>query len=72
MNPVPSGATYLTLISKLLTINVVIFPNIFVGILLKNYGLMNHDDVKPRPFYDLRLMLEGQVYHYFKKKMGLI
>lgn len=31
---------------------------------------MNHDDVKPRFFYDLRLMLEGQVYHYFKKEDG--
>ena len=27
--------------------------------LLKNYGLMNQDAVKPRPFYDLRQMLEG-------------
>ena len=39
----------------------------FVGILLKNYGLMNHDDVKPRFFYDLRLMLEW-AYYYFKKE----
>ena len=36
--------------------------------LLKNYGLMNHDAVKPRPFYDLRLMLEGPAYYYFKKE----
>lgn len=43
----------------------------FVDILLKNYGLRNHDDVKPRPFYDLRLMLEWQAYHYFKKEDGI-
>ena len=36
--------------------------------LLKNYGLMNPDAVKPRPFYDLRLMLEGPAYYYFKKE----
>ena len=36
--------------------------------LLKNYGLMNSDAVKPRPFYDLRLMLEGPAYYYFKKE----
>ena len=36
--------------------------------LLKNYGLINHDAVKPRPFYDLRLILEGPVYYYFKKE----
>lgn len=35
--------------------------------LLKNYGLMNQDAVKPRPFYDLRLMLEGPAYYYFKQ-----
>lgn len=40
--------------------------------ILKNYGLMNSDAVKPRPFYDLRLMLEGQTYYYFKKKIKLI
>lgn len=27
--------------------------------LLKNYGLMNTDAIKPRPFYNLRQMLEG-------------
>lgn len=36
--------------------------------ILKNYGLMNPDAVKPRPFYDLRLMLEGSAYYYFKKE----
>ncbi|WP_415953789.1 hypothetical protein [Methanobrevibacter woesei] len=36
--------------------------------ILKNYGLMNPDAVKPRPFYDLRLMLEGPAYYYFKKE----
>lgn len=36
--------------------------------LLKNYGLMNPDAVKPRPFYDLRQMLEGPAYFYFKKE----
>ena len=35
--------------------------------ILKNYGLMNRDAVKPRPFYDLRLMLEGPAYYYFKQ-----
>ena len=30
--------------------------------LLKNYGLMHPDAVKPRPFYDLRQMLEGPAY----------
>ena len=35
--------------------------------LLKNYGLMHPDAVKPRPFYDLRLMLEGPAYYYFKQ-----
>lgn len=40
--------------------------------ILKNYGLMNPDAVKPKPFYDLRLMLEGPTYYYFKKKMKLI
>ena len=35
--------------------------------LLKNYGLMNPDAVKPRPFYDLRQMLEGPAYYYFKQ-----
>ena len=36
--------------------------------ILKNYGLMNWDAVKPRPFYDLRQMLEGPAYYYFKKE----
>lgn len=36
--------------------------------ILKSYGLMNPDAVKPRPFYDLRLMLEGPAYYYFKKE----
>ena len=36
--------------------------------ILKNYGLMNPDAVKPRPVYDLRLMLEGPAYYYFKKE----
>ena len=35
--------------------------------LLKNYGLMNHDAVKPKPFYDLRQMLEGPALYYFKQ-----
>ena len=35
--------------------------------LLKNYGLMHPDAVKPRPFYDLRLMLEGPAQYYFKQ-----
>ena len=36
--------------------------------LLKNYGFLNPDAVKPRPFYDLRQMLEGPAYYYFKKE----
>ena len=28
---------------------------------------MNHDAVKPRPFYDLRQMLEGPAQYYFKQ-----
>ena len=36
--------------------------------LLKNYGLMHQDAVKPRPVYDLRQMLEGPAYYYFKKE----
>ena len=36
--------------------------------LLKNYGLMHQDAVKPRPFNDLRQMLEGPAYYYFKKE----
>ena len=35
--------------------------------LLKKYGLMHPDAVKPRPFYDLRQMLEGPVHYYFKQ-----
>ena len=35
--------------------------------ILKNYGLMNLDAVKPRPFYDLRQMLERPAYYYFKQ-----
>lgn len=35
--------------------------------ILKNYGLMNPDAVKPRPFYDLRQMLEGPAQYYFKQ-----
>ena len=35
--------------------------------LLKNYGLMHPDAIKPRPFYDLRQMLEGPAYYYFKQ-----
>ena len=35
--------------------------------LLKNYGLMNPDAVKPRPFYDLRQILEGPAEYYFKQ-----
>jgi len=34
--------------------------------LLKNYGLMHPEAIKPRPFYDLRQMLEGPAYYYFK------
>lgn len=37
--------------------------------ILKNYWLMNSDAVKPRPFYDLKQILEGSDYYYFKKKM---
>ena len=35
--------------------------------LLKNYGLMHPDAVKPKPFYDLRQMLEGPAQYYFKQ-----
>jgi len=35
--------------------------------ILKNYGLMNPDAVKPRPFYDLRQILEGPAQYYFKQ-----
>ena len=42
--------------------------------LLKRYGLMHPDAVKPRPFYDLRQMLEGPAEYYFKQidEFGLI
>ena len=36
--------------------------------ILKKYGLMNPNAVKPRPFYDLRQMLKGPAYYYFKKE----
>mgnify|MGYP007070011023 CR=1 FL=1 len=35
--------------------------------LLKNYGLMNPEAIKPRPFYDLRQMLEEPAQYYFKQ-----
>ena len=35
--------------------------------LLKNHGLMNPNAVKPRPFYDLRQMLDGPAKYYFKQ-----
>ena len=35
--------------------------------ILKNYGLMHPDAVKPKPFYDLRQMLEGPAHYYFKQ-----
>ena len=35
--------------------------------LLKRYGLMHPEAVKPRPFYDLRQMLEGPAQYYFKQ-----
>lgn len=35
--------------------------------LLKNHGLMNPNAVKPRPFYDLRQMLDGSAKYYFKQ-----
>ena len=35
--------------------------------LLKSYGLMHPEAVKPRPFYDLRQMLEGPAQYYFKQ-----
>ena len=42
--------------------------------LLKRYGLMHQDAVKPRSFYDLRQMLEGPAEYYFKQidEFGLI
>ena len=36
--------------------------------ILKSYRLMHPDAVKPRPFYDLREMLEGLAYYYFKNE----
>ena len=36
--------------------------------ILKNYGLMHPNAIKPKPFYDLRQMLEGPAYYYFKKE----
>ena len=39
--------------------------------LLKNYGLMHPEAVKPRPFYDLRQMLEGPAQYYFKQNDDL-
>ena len=35
--------------------------------ILKKYGLMNPDAVKPRPFYDLMQILEGPAEYYFKQ-----
>ena len=35
--------------------------------LLKSYGLMHPEAVKPKPFYDLRQMLEGPAQYYFKQ-----
>lgn len=35
--------------------------------ILKNYGLMHPDAVNPRPFYDLRQMLESPAKYYFKQ-----
>ena len=35
--------------------------------ILKSYGLMHPDAVKPKPFYDLRQILEGPAYYYFKQ-----
>ena len=35
--------------------------------LLKRYGLMHPEAVKPKPFYDLRQMLEGPAQYYFKQ-----
>ena len=35
--------------------------------LLKNYSLMHPNAVKPKPFYDLRQMLEGPAQYYFKQ-----
>ena len=35
--------------------------------LLKRYGIMHPEAVKPKPFYDLRQMLEGPAQYYFKQ-----
>ena len=35
--------------------------------LLKRYGLMHPEAVKPRPFYDLRQMMEGPAQYCFKQ-----
>ncbi len=35
--------------------------------ILKKYGLMHPDAIKPRPFYDLRQILEGPAQYYFKQ-----
>ncbi|WP_458453524.1 hypothetical protein [Methanobrevibacter sp.] len=35
--------------------------------LLKKYGLMHPDAVKPWPLYDLRTRLEESVEYYFKQ-----
>lgn len=35
--------------------------------LLKNYGLMHPEAIKPKPFYDLRQMLEGPAKYYFEQ-----
>ena len=40
--------------------------------LLKNYGLMHPDAIKPKPFYDLRLMLEGLDNTISNRMMNLI
>ena len=39
--------------------------------LLKSYGLMHPEAVKPKPFYDLRQMLEGPAQYYFKQNDAL-
>ena len=39
--------------------------------LLKSYGLMHPEAVKPKPFYDLRQMLEGPAQYYFKQNDDL-
>jgi len=35
--------------------------------LLKSYGLMNPNAIKPKPFYDLRQIMEGPGRYYFKQ-----